>query len=232
MSKSSGNRISLTAELVALAERTEPDPGPEPGTEELSDDDYRLAAEKLLSEYAPATLHVFAYGSLIWNPVFDISTTTAGTANGWHRAFCFTLTRWRGTRELPGLMMALDKGGSCNGLVFELTAGDVKQQLINLLDRELDAKHPTNIAKWISVSTPNGKVKALTFVADKTGPAYAKRSLEQVADVISRAAGHLGSNAIYLQRTVEKLHDHGIRDRNLWALQRMVAEHIIARHTK
>ena len=47
-----------------------------------------------------------------------------------------------------------------------------------------------------------------------------------VARVVARAAGHWGSAAEYLQRTVSKLDEHGIRDRNLWILQRLVAEEL------
>ena len=224
------SRLSLTADIVARVERFEPDPGPAPGSEELSNEDYEASADKLLAEYTPGTLQVFAYGSLLWSPAFEVTAASPATAVGWHRSFCFTLDRWRGTRELPGLMMALDRGGSCNGHLLQGAAGNVRSELIALLERELDAKHPTNIGKWIWVKTAQGKVRALTFVADKDGPAYAGRiSLDEVADIISRAAGHLGSNAIYLQRTVEQLHHHGIKDRNLWKLQERVAELIVSR---
>src|SRR5882724_414677 len=143
--------LLLTVEIAALAERTEPDPGPEPGTGERSHEDFVAFADRLLAEYVPDTLQVFAYGSLIWNPEFEVRSAVAATAVGWHRSFCFSLTRWRGTRELPGLMMALDRGGSCRGLLLELANGNVRDQLISLMDRELDAKRPTNVPKWIWV---------------------------------------------------------------------------------
>ena len=187
----------------------------------------------MLEEYRPDNLHVFAYGSLIWNPEFEYVTSNKANVAGWHRAFCFSLTRWRGTKELPALMLALDRGGSCRGVLYELAPSDITKQLYALMERELDAKKATNVPKWIMVDTPSGKVKALTFVADRKGPAYAgKKSLEEIADVISRAAGHWGSNAIYLQRTVEKLAHHGIRDRNLWKLQALVADLIKSKHWK
>jgi glutathione-specific gamma-glutamylcyclotransferase len=217
--------LQLTAELVALAERTEPDPGPEPGCEELSADDYEAWATQLLQEYAPERLFVFAYGSLIWNPEFEVVSQRPATVSGWHRSFCLKLTRWRGTRELPALMLALDRGGTCNGVLFEVAGRDHKAQLLKLLERELDAKAATNIPKWVVVKSGSESVRALTFVADRNGPAYSgKCDLAHVAGVLSRAAGHWGSAAIYLQKTVAQLEDHGIRDRNLWTLQSMVAD--------
>ena len=63
--------------------------------------------------------------------------------------------------------------------------------------------------------------------AARTGVAYAGgQSPASVAHVIARAAGHWGSSAAYLQRTVSKLDEHGIRDRNLWVLQHLVAQEI------
>ena len=216
--------MDLTAALVALAERTEPDPGPEPGTTGHTDDELDQIAVALLAVHDPAQLWVFAYGSLIWNPVFRIIGQRRAVAHGWHRAFCFSLTRWRGTRELPALMLALDRGGSCTGIAYRLPPGDNRRQIFTLLDREIDANPPTNVPRWIEVATAGGRVKALTFVADRKGSAYAgKRPLPDVADVLSKAAGHYGSAAQYLFNTVSKLEEHGIRDRNLWRIQGLVA---------
>ena len=41
-----------------------------------------------------------------------------------------------------------------------------------------------------------------------------------------RACGHIGSGAEYLFRTVSKLEENGIHDRNLWQLQKLVATEI------
>ncbi|MEI4488975.1 gamma-glutamylcyclotransferase [Frigidibacter sp. MR17.14] len=105
----------LTEDLVRLVERTEPDPGPEPGSVEHSQADFEAIADALLSKGAPDTLTVFAYGSLIWNPEFEHEKVVRAVATGWHRSFCLKLIRWRGTRELPALMLALDRGGACEG---------------------------------------------------------------------------------------------------------------------
>lgn len=221
--------MDLTAELVALVDRIEPDPGPEPGTGDHTEADLRDMATALLAEYAPEHLWVFAYGSLIWNPAFEVEEQRRAVAAGWHRSFCLKLTRWRGTRELPALMLALDRGGTCVGIAYRLPKDDIHGQIVTLLERELDAKPPTNIPKWINVSTADGRLKALAFVALRAGSAYAgKRPLPEVAGVLSRAAGHWGSSAQYAFNTISKLEEHGIRDRNLWKIQRLMASHIRA----
>ncbi len=219
--------MALTAELVARVERTEPDPGPEPGTTDHTEAEYDVIVEELLSQYKPDELWIFAYGSLIWNPEFEFLESRRATAAGWHRSFCLRLTRWRGTRELPALMLALDRGGSCNGVAYRLPAEDHFEQLGRLVRREIDANPPTNVPRWIAVKTNKGIVRALAFVAAPDGKAYAGgQPLERVAHILARAAGHWGSSAQYLFRTVTKLEEHGIRDRNLWRIQNLVAQEI------
>ena len=161
--------MALTAELVARVERTEPDPGPEPGTREHTDAEYDAFVEDLLTQHLPVDLWVFAYGSLIWNPVFEFVEKRRAVAAGWHRSFCLRMARWRGTHEVPCLMMALDRGGSCSGLVYRLTDGDHAGQVKRLLLRELDDKPASNVPRWITVTTATGPVRALAFVAAPDG---------------------------------------------------------------
>ena len=219
--------MDLTAELIALVERTEPDPGPEPGTAEHTAADFALMADAVLAQYDPEELWVFAYGSLIWNPEFEAVEHRRAVASGWHRSFCLQLTRWRGTRDLPALMLALDRGGTCVGIAYRLPSRDKHGQIARLLEREIDANPPTNVPRRIDVSTAEGRLKALAFVASRSGAAYAgKKPLSDVARVLSRAAGHWGSAAQYAFNTIRKLEEHGIRDRNLWQIQKLMAAEI------
>ena len=206
----------------------EPDPGPEPGTTDHTEDEFDALVEEVLSEYKPDELWVFAYGSLIWNPEFKFLESRRAIANGWHRSFCLKLTRWRGTRELPALMLALDRGGTCVGIAYRLPKENHFEQLGLLIRREIDANPPTNVPRWISVKTDAGTVRALTFVAAPDGNAYAgKLPIEKVAQTLARAAGHWGSCAQYLFRTFTMLEQHGIRDRNIWRIQSLVAREIL-----
>jgi cation transport protein ChaC len=128
-------------------------------------------------------------------------------------------------------MLALDRGGTCVGVAYRLPAGHHRAQIIRLLLRELDANPPTNVARWVNVKTAKGSVRALTFVATRDGPAYAGRQpLTHVAHVLSRAAGHWGSAAQYAYNTISKLNEHGIRDRNLWQIQKLMAAEISLLH--
>jgi glutathione-specific gamma-glutamylcyclotransferase len=65
---------------------------------------------------------VFAYGSLIWNPIFRYVERRVGTIYGFHRRFCLWVPVGRGTPDNPGLVLGLDRGGSCRGIAFRIAA--------------------------------------------------------------------------------------------------------------
>jgi glutathione-specific gamma-glutamylcyclotransferase len=97
-----------------------------------------------------------------------------------------------------------------------------------LLRREVGGKQGLRCVRWITVESERGKLRALAFWArpTKRGDAI-KRPLADVARILARACGHIGSGADYLFQTVSKLEEFGIRDRNLWRLQQLVADEII-----
>ena len=64
---------------------------------------------------------MFAYGSLMWNPALEYAEASTCQVQGWHRSFCFWTPLGRGTPELPGLMLALERGGGVRG--HRLSAG-------------------------------------------------------------------------------------------------------------
>jgi glutathione-specific gamma-glutamylcyclotransferase len=178
-------QMALTAELVARVHRIVEEPDRVYHTEQDSD------AASLASHSGGGDAWLFAYGSLIWKPEVDHVEERIGTARGWHRALCLRLTRWRGTREKPGLMMALDRGGECKGVAYRLAGNTVEAQLGKLFRREMSLKPPTNVPCWIVVQTDNGPLRALAFVSNRNGQSYAgKRTLEETADILSEACGH------------------------------------------
>lgn len=219
--------MALTAELVARVERMERDTGPEPGLTRLVEDDYDGIVEGLLNQHSPNPLWLFAYGSLIWKPEFTALEHRRAIAYGWHRSFCLELKSWRGTPELPGLTLALDRGGCCEGVVYRLPDNDHHDQLRRLVRRELGYREDVLAIRWISVRTDTGTVRALVFYAGPRSRDYAsRRSPEEVARILASAAGHVGSCVMYLYQTVMKLEEHDIHERRLWHLQELVARNI------
>ena len=63
---------------------------------------------------------IFGYGSLIWDPGFEPLEQRLGQVHGYHRAFCIRSTRYRGTPERPGVVLGLDRGGSCIGVALRI----------------------------------------------------------------------------------------------------------------
>jgi cation transport protein ChaC len=224
-------RLSLTAEHVAHVHRTVEDGGIAAGAQLNTDADYDEWVGRIIASHPAADkpTQLFAYGSLIWKPEIEHTGEQLAIARGWHRAFCFRMTRFRGTPEQPGLMMALDRGGQCRGVALELPRRNLEEQLGKLFRREFTYKPVNSMPRWINMTTASGTLPALTFVMNRASPLYAGRlSPQEIADVLARSCGHWGTGAEYLLNTVSHLEEKGIRDRNLWRLQRLVAQRIEA----
>ena len=222
--------LQLTPELVAIVHRVVEDAGPEPGVTYHSEADFDEVTSGILSQHAEDTdFWLFAYGSLIWKPEFEHSEERTATVHGWRRSFCLKANRWRGTIDQPGLVMILDRGGQCNGVVFRIDRDRVAHGLGKLVRREMDAKPPSQVPRWITAATQKGKVRALAFVSNPKGPDYVGGlTIEQVADRVSIACGHWGSGADYLYNTIHNLQKRGVHDSYLWRLQSLVADRIMA----
>jgi glutathione-specific gamma-glutamylcyclotransferase len=193
MTRSSERRMALTPELVARVAREVVDPGPDPDEVPFGDADYAEAARRL-AEQAAGEVWLFAYGSLLWNPACAILESGPGLALGWHRAFRLKLTRWRGTKEQPGLMLVLDRGGRCKGVLQRLSGNSAEAELEKVLRREISEKPPVNRPTWIRVLTAERRmVRALAFTVSRRNPIYAGRlSDETTAGMLAKAAGASG----------------------------------------
>lgn len=223
-------RMTLTEAHVARTRREvvfDPDAADLRGWNRLDDTAIAEATDVLLAERPAGPLWVFAYGSLIWKPEFTPARQMPCDAPGWHRAFSIGLTSWRGTPEAPGLMMALMPGGHCRGLAMQVTAGEERAALTALITRETPYLELLPSRRWLVVDTAEGPVTALTFYAPPQ-PFHLRRGLTQAqtAALIARACGYVGPNSEYLLHTVAALESHGIHDRRLWRLQKLVAQEI------
>ena len=165
---------------------------------------------------------VFAYGSLLWNPLFPFEDAQPATLSGRHRRFCLWSLASRGTAAQPGLVLGLEQGGSCQGVVYRLPSGCAKDELALLWRREmvLGAYRPL----WVTVRSHDKPLVALAFVVDRAHPQYTgKLTLAEQASVLASAAGAFGSSADYLEHARIALITHGIVDPYLERLAAMVA---------
>ena len=165
---------------------------------------------------------MFAYGSLLWNPLFPVAEMRPVMLGGLHRRFCLWSLASRGTRDCPGLVLGLDRGGACRGVAMRLPAPLAIDELHLLWRREMavGSYHP----RWVKVDTGGREIVALAFVVRRKHPQYAGRlGLDVEADVLRNACGAFGTSLDYLERTRVALVAHGIVDPYLERLATEVA---------
>jgi cation transport protein ChaC len=170
---------------------------------------------------------LFGYGSLIWNPAFHFTDRLIGTVYGYHRRFCLWTHLGRGCPEQPGLVLGLERGGSCRGAVFHIAPEAVEEELAIVWRREMISG--AYVPRWVQVHSALGALRAITFVINHTHERYARfLPDDRIAEVIATAAGWLGPCADYLINTVDHLAALGIHDR---PLERLRAQ-VLARRSK
>lgn len=193
----------------------------------LSEEELARSRAETRAAGPPGDVWVFGYGSLIWNPAFHHAETRMGRVHGWHRRFCLWTQLGRGTPEQPGLTLGLERGGSCRGVVFRIEAAQADEELDLIWRREMvtAAYRPV----WASVATADGPVRAIAFTINRRHDRYAGGlGLAEIADVLARARGPLGSCADYLFNTEAHLRELGIRDRDLSRVAQAVRQRLPA----
>ncbi|MCR4283193.1 MAG: gamma-glutamylcyclotransferase [Bauldia sp.] len=160
---------------------------------------------------------VFGYGSLMWRPGFDHLEAAPARLNGAHRSLCVYSWFHRGTKERPGLVLGLDRGGSCRGVAYRVAGKKRGPVIAYLREREL----VTNVYReaWRPVALIGGKAKtvpALAYLVDRSHVQYAGRlAPEKLLELVKASEGKSGANAEYVLNTVRHLRALGIRDRVL-----------------
>ncbi len=166
-------------------------------------------------------LWLFGYGSLIWNAAFHYEEESRTRVFGYHRRFCLHLTIGRGSPEHPGLMLALDRGGSCNGVAFRIASDKVELETRILWMREMISGAYKPI--WINLHTEKGRVRGFTFVVNRKHARYrGNLDLDETVVGLNSGKGQLGTCRDYLFNTVRDLKRLGIVDSYLERLQKLV----------
>ena len=167
---------------------------------------------------------LFGYGSLIWNPQIMIAERRVATVIGWHRAFCLATKAGRGTADNPGLVLGLNRGGTCQGVAFRIEEELLEAELALIWRREMLAG--SYEPRWLDLLDPAGVRfgSAIAFTINPQAEQYAGNlTRAEVIHSLATAAGELGSAADYLFRTSAGLHAEGIPDPELDALAADVA---------
>ena len=172
---------------------------------------------------------IFAYGSLMWNPQFTSDAHHVATIRGYHRAFRVWSRMNRGTPENPGLVLTLECGGSCRGIVYRIAPDLVQEEMQRIWKREM--AFGSYRPKWLNCVVGDETIRALAFTVNRECSGYAGQiPVEVMVEAIASASGRYGPAHDYLFKTIEILRQHGIRDSRVEQLAQLVKQRIAAGH--
>jgi cation transport protein ChaC len=170
----------------------------------------------------PDAVWIFAYGSLMWRPGFGHLEAAPARLHGYHRSLCVYSWVHRGTREVPGVVLGLDRGGSCRGWAFRVSPEQETEVLAYLDAREL----VTDVyrRKRVPVRVADRRVLAWGYVVRREHQQYAGRlGPERLLELVRRGVGRSGNCREYLLSTVGHLEAMGIVDGPLHVLAQALA---------
>lgn len=158
---------------------------------------------------------VFAYGSLMWAPGFDYLEKTPAKLEGFHRDLCILSYVFRGTPNVPGLVMGLNIGGTCQGLAFRIEGAKVQNTLTYLHEREMI--NNVYAPSWVDIEHSNKeKSKAYTFLSIPEHPQYLEDlNIEETVKYVLQGQGKNGTALQYLENTLLHLRTLGIKSPRL-----------------
>jgi len=179
---------------------------------------------------------VFGYGSLMWRPGFDFVERRLARLDRFRRSFCLWSWHYRGTREVPGLVLGLDwaPNSACTGVALRVSPRQDREVRDYLARRELvsyayfETLYPVTLLDDDGAGKSGGtrkeeRCEAICYIVDRQHEQYAgKLDLAAQAARIRAAAGSAGPNADYLVNTLAHLRQLGIADPELEELGRLV----------
>jgi cation transport protein ChaC len=170
---------------------------------------------------------VFGYGSLMWRPGFAYEEARHARLTGYRRCFCIYSVYHRGTPTRPGLVLGLDRGGTCEGIAYRVAGASVAETVRYLRAREQvngvyrEAHVPIDL-----IEGQRREVRALTYIVERAHPSYAGQlPLALQARLIRAGSGLSGNNLDYLISTLRHLAELGIRERELERLLALIGPH-------
>ena len=194
----------------------------------ISGSDKVLTTEELLNarrniipdEGIGEDIYIFAYGSLLWNPTVDYEEECLAKIYGFHRSFCMKTNLGRGSFKKPGLMLGLDRGGSCRGSALKLKKSEAIKNIDILFRREMvTGAYKPKLLK--TILEDGRKVMSLAFTVDKKHKNYFQnKDIQTKAIMISNAHGFLGTCEEYFSNTLQSLSELNIVDSEMIAISK------------
>jgi glutathione-specific gamma-glutamylcyclotransferase len=160
--------------------------------------------------------HIFAYGSLMWRPDFEYVKSAPGHITGYHRRLSIISHHYRGTPEKPGLVLGLDSGGSCVGVLYEVAAEKWPEVLAYIRKRELISEAYREVVKEVKLDEQLESVQAVTYVVNHGHSQYfAPQAISKTLAMVMQGHGLAGSCVDYILNTVAHLRGLGIHEAEL-----------------
>ena len=159
---------------------------------------------------------IFGYGSLMWRPGFEFVESEPALIRGLHRRLCVMSHVHRGTPERPGLVLGLDRGGSCHGTAFRIEPDRWEDTLAYLRSREQVTMVYLERSKPIHLLCSGRPATAVTYIVDRAHKQYAGKMEDRtVLEHIRQGHGISGACTEYVFNTVAHLREMKIRDEHL-----------------
>lgn len=156
---------------------------------------------------------IFGYGSLMWRPGFDFLRSEPALVHGCHRSLCVYSYVHRGTPEQPGLVLGLDRGGSCHGMAFQIAPQQWDATIAYLRAREQVTSVYVEKRKTVRLLSAGITAEATTYVVDRTHVQYAGvLGDEDLVKHVMRGRGISGHCIDYVLSTVDHLRAMKIHD--------------------
>ena len=157
--------------------------------------------------------HIFAYGSLMWRPDFEYVKSAPGFVVGYHRRLSIISHHYRGTPEKPGLVLGLDDGGSCVGVLYEVAHEKWAEVLAYIRKRELISEAYREVVQHVQLGDQTITVPAVSYVVNHSHSQYfAPQPIAKTLAMVMQGHGLAGSSVDYILNTVTHLRGLGIHE--------------------
>ncbi|KAG8449684.1 hypothetical protein GDO86_016361 [Hymenochirus boettgeri] len=172
------------------------------------------------------SLWIFGYGSLIWKPDFEFTSSKVGFVTGYSRKFWQGDTFHRGSPQMPGRVVTLQEDYTeCTwGVAYEVCGDQIESTLQYLNVREaVLGGYTTKLVKFYPQEEgEEGEILALVYIATPQNPGYLGPATEEdIAAQIIVSSGCAGHNIEYLLRLADFMHNYcpDAEDKHLFTIE-------------
>ena len=170
---------------------------------------------------------IFGYGSLIWNPGFEVLERRPGWVHGWMRRFYQGSPDHRGTPEDMGRVVTLlpDAHARVWGVAYRPAPDDLAHIMARLDNREQGGYAHARVR----VHAQEGPdLDAMTYIATPENPFFlGPKPMDVMAQRIAYAQGPSGLNRAYLFALEDALVQAQAQDDHVTELARAVRARLL-----